>query len=447
MYEDYSFRYKLALCMPTYNRCEVVQDFLERCADNYTSAGIDIYIFDSSDNDNTKIVVEKWNQHSSYQINYIHMSSDIHPNVKVLKIFEKFGSNDLYDFIWLSGDAIQYSHNGIKQIISSLDIKYDILDIYYKDCENIGKKEYSDCNEFLKDCAWELTLFGASILNTNTMLKNINWEELIFNSCKEDIVNFSHVSFYYNQILQVENFLALRLPVNTCDFTSSFYKKESGWVNNTFEIFCVSWLKTIEGLPSVYDPSKSIAIKKHGRYVMLRNPHDFYLLKKRNIYNFKVFLKYRKQLPKVSDVPLFKLMLVAITPIKLLKAVFYCGKESSEKKIKKLIDFCRAHDNLYIYGAGKVGFEMANFLLKHQQAFKAFCVTNSSGNLSTMLDRPIYSIDNLSESQKKDAYFIISIGKNRLNNVFDTLAQYGFNTDNVYYDQEFIDRLLTGEIE
>ena len=102
---------------------------------------------------------------------------------------------------------------------------------------------------------------------------------------------------------------------------------------------------------------------------------------------------------------------------------------------------------MYIYGAGKVGFDIATLLLENNQNFKAFCVTNSSDNLTSMLGYPICCIQNLCETQKSDAYFIISIGKSKLNNIFDTLNQYGINSDHIFYDSELIQRLLTGEIK
>ena len=43
----------IALCIPTYKRPRVVEDFINTCASYYLYAGIDIYYYDSSPDSET----------------------------------------------------------------------------------------------------------------------------------------------------------------------------------------------------------------------------------------------------------------------------------------------------------------------------------------------------------------------------------------------------------
>ena len=95
-------------------------------------------------------------------------------------------------------------------------------------------REYEDADLYLRDCAWKLTLFGAAMLNVHTILNGVEWniyEEKFF---EENLINFSHVSFYFNRIVEMKQFRALHIPIESKEFKSSMYKKYPGWHNDTF---------------------------------------------------------------------------------------------------------------------------------------------------------------------------------------------------------------------
>ena len=66
----------IALCIPTYERCDVLKDFFITCAQYYIESGIDIYIYDSSISDDTRKLVLEWRK--KYKaINYVSISESI----------------------------------------------------------------------------------------------------------------------------------------------------------------------------------------------------------------------------------------------------------------------------------------------------------------------------------------------------------------------------------
>ena len=42
---------RLAICIPTYNNSEIVEELLIRCGDIYKRKSFDVYIYDSSENE------------------------------------------------------------------------------------------------------------------------------------------------------------------------------------------------------------------------------------------------------------------------------------------------------------------------------------------------------------------------------------------------------------
>ena len=70
---------KLAFCIPTYNRCTMVKEFLEQFASLFYQLRINIFFYDSSEDNVTELVVKKWKK--VYEnIDYIHTPSDWHAN-------------------------------------------------------------------------------------------------------------------------------------------------------------------------------------------------------------------------------------------------------------------------------------------------------------------------------------------------------------------------------
>ena len=51
---------RLAICIPTYNNSELVEELLIRCGDIYKRKSFDVYIYDSSENEETKVVVNRF---------------------------------------------------------------------------------------------------------------------------------------------------------------------------------------------------------------------------------------------------------------------------------------------------------------------------------------------------------------------------------------------------
>lgn len=419
----------IALCIPTYERCDVLKDFFITCVQYYIESGIDIYIYDSSISDDTRKLVLEWRK--KYKaINYVSIDSEMHSNMKVYEILSGYGLNSKYDFIWVSGDAIQFSKCAINDLMDRINLKYDIIEMDGRDYNDIGTKEYTKYNDYLVDCAWELTLYGSAILNTSTILNNVDWNYYKNKYNKKELINFSHVGLYFSRICEIPQFRALHISVKSTNFMSSLFKHGTGWKNNTYFIFCESWVNVINSLPKCYN-RKCEAIFQHGKNVLLRSEEDFIMNRRQGILNYKIYRKYYEVWSKVTPVKRSNIMRISIMPIWLVKVI---RKENRNKRnLKKLEKFSKGNSHLYIFGAGIYGTIYEYYLNSIGVKFDGFVVTSLENNKNRFSKAKVYKINEL-KFELQDA--VIVAVKQNAQNVINELKENHLH--NIFYEPDFI---------
>lgn len=331
----------LAICIPTYERAKFIQEFLEICLPITEQFDIDVYIYDSSINYDTQIIVEEY-QKNTGNLFYNRIDSDVHSNVKVFNIYKQFSKENRYKYIWLSSDYFRFESRLIARLKELLNINYDVIVVNNSDREPLGSREYTDINQFMIDCAWWTTCYGSTILNIASMLQNANWYYLEKKYLGMDCISFSHAGLYFEQLALINEPRIYHYSVKDRSFYWSKYRTISGWRNNTFRICCEVWPNVIRKLPDVYiDKSRAIE-----RFYVNAESFKFTLMigfRKDNIFNLKVFFKYYDfwQYSKLSKFELFK---IAVYPRAYVENL-------SDRRIVK---FCKKYKTIYIYGTGMV---------------------------------------------------------------------------------------------
>lgn len=421
----------IALCIPTYQRQECIYEFLHEYAGYYQKCGIDIYYYDSSLDDSTFSIVDAFCK-SSQHVYYVRMPSEMHSNAKVYKIFQQYGLEKQYDFIWVCNDAIRFSEKALTEIIGKIDASYDIIEVDPEDVEYLGLKVYEDLNTYLKECAWKLTLYGAAILNVKTVLKDVDWKLYEKKFLREDVINFSHVSLYFNRIIEMREFKALHIPIAGEEFKSSIYKRVSGWHKDALFILCGSWVNTIEKLPNAYT-EKAEAILKMGQLKHFKDKNAFEHLRMEGILNFPEFFKYRKIWRKVCTVSIPKIFLASIMPPKALK------RREERRKDDKMVGFAKfveKHPNLVLYGAGKMGYVIATYCDMKNIQYDYFCVTNPTSKKEYM-GHMVKELKNVIHELGVKGIIICMRG-DYAREVAGLLEEYGLK-DNLFYDDGIFD--------
>lgn len=384
---------KLAVCVPTYERSDVVEELLFKSLRLYYDNNIDVFIYDSSTDDKTKKVVADY-QREFDNLVYVRIDSSVHSNMKVYKIFQEFERNRKYEYIWVCSDSIRWAEDTVKRICELTKDKYDFLIVNYRDVEKIGTKIYTDKNQLFLDCAWHMTLYGATIIRVETVLKDVNWNYLTTKYMIPNRINHSHVALYFEQINKMPAFQAFHLSVGSEKLSASTLKKIPGWHHDTFYVWGTCWPSMIKALPAEYLFKKQV-IKKSGVNSSILSAENILFLRNGGIYNLRIFLTYLGRWHTLTDISIRLLFIIAIMP-----KDFY--KSEKERKLKKKIkSFCKAYTYIYVYGCGTKANRFAGYLDEMGIEYKSFLVSKKEAEKDQFRDHPVkqYTRDLLDNSR------------------------------------------------
>lgn len=420
----------LALCIPTYERDNMVEDFLINCSAYYVQAGIDIYYYDSSVSDKTKNVVCGWSDQE--HIHYVRLPTDMHPSVKVYKFFQGYGLKKEYDFIWPSNDTLQCKETAIGQLMFNLSLDYDIVEINQADREKIGSRVFTDPNEYMQMCAWHLGLLGAAALNRHTMLNSVDWAFYENNFLTPTLISWSHVSFYFYRILELERFCAFYLSVPTSQVRFSELRKSIAWRKNMFSVLCEEWVKTIDKLPDFYR-NKEPAYIKMGDFSLLNETDWAYQYRKDGLYSLAVYCKYKNVWSKVTSTPRAQLLAAACMPKILINLYEKVYRAVGLAKLRK---FCKTHPRIVIYGTRTIGLIYNQYFKREGLSYEAFCVSHRGLNRTEYLQHPVYEFDEI-KNDAKGIGFVIAMREESAGVVLRIIDNF-VDKSCIFYDPNFV---------
>ncbi len=426
---------KIAFCIPTYKHPHMIAEFLDLYAAGYAERNIDIYIYDSSPDDETKQKVNDC-QKEIHSLYYIRIPEKINVYKKIFLIFQQYQMKDQYDFIWPCGDGIHYPLEAIDTILPQLSLQYDMVHINATDREGLGTRVYEDRNEYLSDCAWHTTLLGALLFNCSTMLKDVCWKKYEDRFLKEGYLEFSQVSFYFYRLLELPQFCVKHISGASLCYRSKL-KKRTVWYERFFKVLCVDWVNTIETLPDYYT-NKDMALLKLGKYSLLETEES--LLQKRidGIYDDNIFRQYKNVFPKLCDIP-----------IDVLKKIAYMTPEQvlleREKRVGKwqtdLNSLGKKYDGILIYGAGPIARRYARFFEVQNISFSGFVISAAKENTDLLMGYPVYGVKEII-SQQKNYGICLGLSMEYHQQVKKVLEEAGM-IEQVFFDRELNEYIIS----
>lgn len=417
---------RIAVCIPTYNRSHIVKEFLDRNVKDYTDFGMDVYFYDSSTNNETEDKVRLWEKEVE-GVHYVRLSSYLHANMKVFKIFQQQNLKESYDFIWVCGDSIRFSREALSYIRQNITLEYDMIDVNANDSGKLGRREYSNHNDYFRDCAWHLTLFGAVLLNVKSMLNDVAWEDYESKYNSKEFINFSHVSFYFNRLASKKCFKALHLSLNPSFFEVSALRKKNGWYDELFYVMCHGWVQTIKALPSCYEDKKE-AILNHGKYTLF-NLLNFLKLREEGSFNRCIYKQYRYIWAEVCDISTVKLYMIASLPLFIIKYIKKIWIYNDTIHLKR---FLKKYHKIIIYGAGKKALRYGMYFDEENISYWGYCITKTTNNNRKLLDHPIYRLEDI-EKSLSNVGIVLALNPVNAEEVLQILHSKGLK-ENVFYD-------------
>lgn len=247
----------VAMCIPTYNRAEVVEDTLSRGIEGYAKYGIDLYYYDGSDNDETRKVVEKYINMGYHNIKYMAFADDIN---RAAMIFSGKGLNKEYDYIWPVKDRVWFEEPTLRAVEKAMEQGYDVifLGVLWSYAHpGIGTKTYDKPEEFYLDWGYLVTSIDVNIFRRESMLDMLTYEKLLnYNPA------FTHFEIVFQQLAEGKKCVRALVGDDIVAYNSQLV--HSGWKKNAFLTWEDRWVDVNEKLPKCYNEYKDEVIKHAG---------------------------------------------------------------------------------------------------------------------------------------------------------------------------------------
>lgn len=300
-----SFNDVLSITVPTYNRAEFLNEFLELNIPIARSDNIQIFISDNASTDNTKNIVYKWMK--DYE--HLHYSRN-QENLGMDKNFELALKLSNTEYTWLFGDTYTLPIDGFKSILTQIKYSKNEYDAIIINLENrvfdIFEQDYKNCNKFLRDLGWHTTCLACNIFKTNLISKA--------NFSRYYNTELVHVGILFEYIASKE-FLIKWLPNINVTVMQNKINVKNGWSSATFEIWIKKWPNLIYSLPSAYDiDSKNKCIFDHNYKAKLLSLVGLLNLRARGILNFQAYLTYKKYFSLSTNITGTVILLISIIP-------------------------------------------------------------------------------------------------------------------------------------
>jgi len=300
----------LSICIPTYNRAEVLRGCLENIIPQVKKHDIPIYISDNASGDNTAEVISAACAKYPY-IFYLRNSQNLGADINIERVLKMTKSK----YAWLFGDKYRLFPGSIDIVLArltSLDCDLMVVNSSNKpnSKENVhlrvkdipGPTIYTDANKLLGDLGWHMTLISSLIFSS----------KLIYGA---DFNKYSGTQFV--QVASIFGYFANKK--NSIFWVASplFYGCEiaSGWQVRTFDVFMRKWFVVIDSLPAPYtEEAKMQCIKDHGIKSGLFSFRNLLALRGQGHFNYGIYKNYEFYFPYITDVPRAVLIFISLMP-------------------------------------------------------------------------------------------------------------------------------------
>lgn len=414
--------------MPTYNRHLCVEDICDRIFNAIDKELFDLYIFDSSSDDNTYELVA--NKYSYSNCIYNRFDSSLHSNEKIYKIFQGTYFVDSYEYIWLLPDYMFFSTDVVDEIFDKINYNYEMIILDYWHFDETDDEMYSDFNKVFYDCAWFMSQYGVVILKS-LLLDNINWNEISNKYLDVNRINFSHVGLYFESLCMNNHCSILRLKTVKSKYYKSSHKPVNGLYNGEMlHVWLECWPNTIMALPDCYLEKKEV-IKSEVYNVDVLNEQLLINLRSKGLFSLGNVLKKILMWSTYSTCPTITAFAISIVPKSYARFccsnggdIFFIRHYFEKCKLKK---FCKSNDNVLLYGAGTYAKNYLRVLQKEGITISSVVVTNTSDFYEDgFLGYPVCSVDNVNEIYKSGG-IILALNKANREEVKCILKNNGIN--------------------
>lgn len=418
---------KLLICVPTYNRAQTIQQWIDCERETLLREEVDVLFVDSSENEGTKKVVNDAIDNGFNNLKYVAVDSTIDGNYKALLVY-KMAEQYEYEYIWMTHDHTAYLKNSVDYILKTIqetNSDFYVLNIYSSGMKNIRLDSLED---FAEKSVPLLGRYGASIVSRERFLCGVDWEAVEKKWYKADTISWAHVGWWLERASQIDEFKSTLIEVDYKEYVTLTIANQNidyrrSWFDQTIQVCAGRWYSLIKKLPNTYRNKKQLYKKAYSEW---RSKYTYLQCKKEGAYGIKVFWELRKGIwATVNKKDFIIVFLISIMPYFLSRKIVFGNVEKIVKTYRK------QGYKIAIYGAGMYAKMCADYLLDTGITFDSFVVTDKKNNEEEIKGHKIFSIDEyIAENEK--LYVIVAVHDLNKKTIYEYLAQ--FDNDKIKYD-------------
>ena len=292
---------KLVIGVPCYNDADCVRTTLAPLIDEYRDYGVDVYYYDSSDNNEIRDIILDYRSRGYDNVYHIHFDRPVVPK-KTELFFGGYGFEDTYEYLWPIKTASCITPGLLRNLMEALEGEYDAV---YLDV--LGALDQTAVTEdaagLYNAFGWSATSIDVTIYRKDSLLSGYAWSEEMLNSSLETMPSFSHWYILFSELARLEHPRILILDRKKVRL-SGIERAELRYVDRIFEVWEDDWVNANDALPEMYAPYRDKVIKEAAgkphliAYVpRLQDLHNKGLLTRENVE------KVLKNWERISDIP------------------------------------------------------------------------------------------------------------------------------------------------
>lgn len=392
---------KIAVCVPTYNRPDKIWEVLEKEIGFLQRHDVDMHIFDSSENAETRKNITEYSQYKN--LYYHEIASDIRSNAKVFYIYQEYARQ--YEYIWVIHDHTVFTEDALCYILEHLeeDISYYFLEIQ---SHAYAWEDVTDLEQLLYETAWLSGRFGTVIVRSTPFLCDVDWKYFNRKYLTETMWNYSHIGFYFERASQVTDFRARIIKFPRDLFSDISRSQKTGWYRDSIRICLECWGEVISSLPECYTNKREVLRTQDKWFI---SKYSLITYKRNKVYGIRQYWNYRKWIQIIAPDEKRNAFLIAFLP-NFVSQRLYTGRLISV--IKRMRSEGR---KICIYGAGRHAIECMDYLEACGVGIDAFLVTKKEGNPERIRSYPVYQADTYVHDKK--VFVIIAIMSDQIREI------------------------------
>lgn len=321
---------KLAIVLPTKNHKEIMKEWMRIFPKQNTKANVEVWVYDSSDNDDTKKICEE----NSEFVHFFRCAPDITADEKAVFALTSVDA----DYLWLCGDGMIPNVDLVYDILREQFSKQtDIIHFFGKNKANIAYKEkigmgdeivYTDegKKEFFRDFWWSIACWGITVISKR-IIQNIDFDEMV--------KKYGDKNFFYPTVIccSLQSLSDVRcLVIHHNCFTANRKKSSSTWKRKGQVI--VIWSKntvlTIDAMPEYFDKYKKHVMENCWLNNNFLTTWGLISWRSDDFYNIQEYRLYKEYLTTVSRKNRMTLYCIARLPKKLCKCLIRLRQRKSK---------------------------------------------------------------------------------------------------------------------